>query len=231
MIKLFKGIFLFLLTVIILFSALAFISGKAYLFKAVYYNFAGIDDYKIFSNNMVAAGKSLPWPMSTSYNKVSSSDTLNELLAEIKTVAVLVIKNDSLLYEKYWDGYSDSSLSNSFSIAKSITGLLIGVAIKDGKIKSVDELVGNYLPEFKKGLAAKLRIKDLLTMSSGSNWDESYSNPLSVTTESYYGTDLYKTATDVKIEKEPGTYHTYKSGDTELLGLVVEKATGRSLSD
>ena len=231
MIKLFKGIFLFLLTVIISFSVLAFISGKAYLFKAVYYNFAGIDDYKIFSNNMVAAGKSQLWPVSTSYNKVSSPDTLNEILAELETVAVLVLKNDSLLYEKYWDGYSDSSLSNSFSIAKSITSLLIGIAIKDGKIKSVDELVGNYLPEFKEGLAAKLRIKDLLTMSSDSNWDESYSNPLSLITESYYGNDLYKTATGVKIEKEPGTYHTYKSGDTELLGLVVEKATGRSLSD
>src|SRR5688500_4491576 len=67
-------------------------------------------------------------------------------------------------------------------------------------------------------------------MSSGSNWYESYLNPLSVTTESYYGSDLYKTATGVKIVKEPGTYHSYKSGDTELLGLILEKATGRSIS-
>ena len=229
--KFFKGILLFLLAVIMLFSVYAFATGKTYLFKAVYYNFAGIDDYKIFSNNTIAAGKPQPWPVSTSYNKVSSPDTLNDLLAELKTVAVLVIRNDSLLYEKYWDGYSDSSFSNSFSVAKSITSLLIGIAIKEGKIKSVDEPVGDYLPEFKEGLAAKLSIKDLLTMSSGSNWDESYSNPLSVTTESYYGADLYKTATGVKIVKEPGTYHTYKSGDTELLGLIVEKATGRSLSD
>ena len=146
-------------------------------------------------------------------------------------MAVLVIKNDSLLYEKYWDGYSDSSWSNSFSMAKSITSLLTGIAIKEGKIKSVDELVSNYLPEFKEGLAAKLKIKDLLTMSSGSNWDEAYANPLSVTTESYYGSDLYKTATGVKIVKEPGTYHTYKSGDTELLGLVLKKQRERSLSE
>lgn len=229
--KFLKGFLLLLLAVIVLFSAFAFASGKTYLFKAVWYNFAGIDDYKIFSNNIVGAGKPQPWPVSTFYNKVSSPDTLNDLLAELETVAVLIIKNDSLLYEKYWDGYSDSSFSNSFSVAKSITSLLIGAAIKEGKIKSVDEPVGNYLPGFKEGLAAKLRIKDLLTMSSGSNWDESYSNPLSVTTESYYGNDLYKTATGVKIVKEPGTYHTYKSGDTELLGLVVEKATGRSLSD
>jgi CubicO group peptidase (beta-lactamase class C family) len=229
--KFFKGILIFLLSVIILFSAFAVVSRKTYLFKAVYYNFAGIDDYKIFTNNKVANGKSQPWAVSALYNKIDSPDTLNELLEELKTVAVLVIKNDSLVYEKYWDGYSDSSLSNSFSIAKSITSLLIGSAIKEGKIKSVEEPVGNYLPEFNEGLAADLKIKHLLTMSSGSNWDESYANPLSITTESYYGTDLYKTATGVKIVKKPGTYHTYKSGDTELLGLIVEKATGRSLSD
>jgi len=228
--KFFKGILLFFLAIIILLSVYAFATGRTYLFKAVYYNFAGIDDYKIFDNNTVTAGKAQPWPVSDSYNKVSSPDDLNQLLAELKTVALVVIKNDSLLYEKYWDGYSDSSLSNSFSVAKSITSLLIGAAIKEGKIKSVDEPVGNYLPEFKEGLAVKLRIKDLLTMSSGSNWDESYSNPLSVTTESYYGSNLYKTATGIKILKEPGTYHSYKSGDTELLGLVLEKATGKSIS-
>lgn len=228
--KFFKGILLFLLAIVVLFTGYAFASGKTYLFKAIYYNFAGIDDYKIFDNNTVPVGNAQPWPVSDAYNKITSPDDLNRLLAELKTVAVVVIKNDSLLYEKYWDGYSDSSLSNSFSVAKSITSLLIGTAIKEGKIKSVDEPVGNYLPEFKEGLAAKLRIKDLLTMSSGSNWDESYSNPLSVTTESYYGSDLYKTATGVKIVKEPGTYHSYKSGDTELLGLVLEKATGKSIS-
>src|SRR5436190_17083719 len=230
MMKFFKGILIFLLSVIILFCAFAVISGKTYLFKAVYYNFAGIDDYKIFSNNKVANDKSQPWPVSPLYNKISSPDTLNALLAELKTVAVLVIKNDSLLYEKYWDGYSDSSLSNSFSMAKSITSLLIGAAIKEGKIKSVDEPVGNYLPGFKEGMAAELKIKDLLTMSSGSNWDESYANPLSVTTEIYYGTDAYKTATSVSIVQPPGKTHVYKSGDTQLLGLIVEKATGKSLS-
>lgn len=228
--KFFKGILLFLLAIVILFTGYAFATGKTYLFKAIYYNFAGIDDYKIFDNNMVPAGNAQPWPVSDAYNKITSPDDLNRLLAELKTVAVVIIKNDSLLYEKYWDGYSDSSLSNSFSVAKSITSLLIGTAIKEGKIKSVDEPVGSYLPEFKEGLAAKLRIKDLLTMSSGSNWDESYANPLSVTTESYYGSDLYKTATGVKIVKEPGTYHSYKSGDTELLGLILEKVTGKSIS-
>jgi CubicO group peptidase (beta-lactamase class C family) len=228
--KIFKWIALFLLAIIILFSAYAFASGKTYLFKAVYYNFAGIDDYKIFNNNTVVTGIPQPWPNGASYNKITTPGDLSQLLSDLKTVALVVIRNDSLLFEKYWDGYSDSSLSGSFSVAKSITSLLIGAAIKEGKIKSVDEPVGTYLPEFREGLAAKLTIRHLLTMSSGSNWDESYSNPLSVTTESYYGSDLYKTATGVKIVREPGTYHSYKSGDTELLGLILEKVSGKSVS-
>ena len=225
-----KRFFLFLLILVALFSGYAVVSGKTYLFKAVWYNFAGIDDYRIFTNDTVTAGVGQPWPVSQNYNKVNSTDDLNSLLKRLKTIAVVVIKNDSLLYEKYWDGYSDSSWSGSFSMAKSITSLLVGAAIKEGKIKSVDEAVSNYLPEFNEGLAAKLKIKDLLTMSSGSNWDEAYANPFSITTEAYYGSDLHKTATRVRIKKEPGTYHDYKSGDTELLGLIVEKATGKSLS-
>lgn len=228
--KFFKRFFLFLFLIIFLFSGYAVVFGKMYLFKAVYYNFAGIDDYQIFSNDTVAAARPQPWPVAASVNKIDQPITLQNVLTQLKTVAVIVIRNDSLLYEKYWDEYSDSSLSNSFSMAKSITSLLIGAAIKEGKIKSVEEPVSNYLPEFKQGMAANLKIKHLLTMSSGSNWDESYANPFSITTESYYGGDLYATATGVKIKKEPGTFHSYKSGDTELLGLIVEKATGKSLS-
>jgi CubicO group peptidase (beta-lactamase class C family) len=228
--KIIKWFFLFILLIVVLFSGYAVVSGKTYLFKAVYYNFAGIDDYKIFTNDTIAAGTPQPWPVAEKFNTIKVPDSLAALLEKMKTVALVVIKNDSLLYEKYSDGYSDSSLSNSFSVAKSITSLLVGIAIREGKIKSVDDLVSGYLPGFKEGLAAKLTIKHLLTMSSGSNWDEAYSNPFSITTESYYGSDVYKTAMKVKITKEPGSYQTYKSGDTELLALIVEKATGQSLS-
>jgi CubicO group peptidase (beta-lactamase class C family) len=142
-----------------------------------------------------------------------------------------MIKNDSVITEKYWDGYSDSSLSGSFSMAKSITSLMIGAAIKEGKIGSVNDAVGKYLPEFAEGDKSKIKIADLLTMSSGTDWNESYIDPFSVTTEAYYGSNLYKTATGVKAIHPPGTLHYYKSGDTQLLGLILEKATGRSLSE
>lgn len=229
--KLIKRILRVLALFILVFSLFAWISGRTYLFKAAYYNFAKIDDYKHFTNNTVATGNFQPWQVSKQYNKAVLPDTLTNLLENLKSVGLLMIKNDSIVFEKYWDGYSDSSLSGSFSMAKSITSLLIGVAIKEGKIKSVQESVGDFLPEFKEGEKAKLKIIDLLTMSSGTNWDESYINPLSVTAELYYGADAYKTATGVKMVKQPGSIHEYKSGDTQLLGLLLEKATGSSLSD
>jgi CubicO group peptidase (beta-lactamase class C family) len=228
--KIIRGFFITIFSIILLAVIAVLVSGKTYLFKAVYYNYAGIDDYKIFTNDTVATSAPQPWAVAEQYNKVKPPDSLTQLLETYKSVGVVVIKNDSLLYEKYWDGYSDSSFSGSFSMAKSITSLLIGAAIKDGKIQSVDELVSNYIPEFKEGMGATMKIKDLLTMSSGSNWDEAYNNPLSVTTEAYYGSSVANLVKKVKIEKTPGTYHTYKSGDTELLGLILEKATGKSLA-
>ena len=231
MIKFFKRFFIGLLLLLALLSILALVTGRTYLFKAVAYNFADIDDYKVFSNNEVASGSPQPWFLSSAFNKDSLPNDLESELLNLQSIALLVVKNDSLLFEKYWRGYSDSSLSGSFSMAKSITGLLVGIALKEGKIGSLNDPVSKYIPEFKEGEKSKVKIIHLLTMSSGSDWDESYSNPLSVTTEIYYGSDAYKTATGVNIIREPGTYHDYKSGDTQLLGMIVENATGKSLSE
>lgn len=206
------------------------LTGNGYLYKMVRYNFADIDDYKIFDNDTVQASATpLLWQTDPTYTSVIP-DSLNEYLSSLKTVALLLIQNRKIKVEKYWMGYSDSALSNSFSMAKSITGLLVGAAIREGKIKSVNEAVAAYLPEFRTPEKSILRIVDLLTMSSGSDWNESYSNPFSVTTQAYYGSDIYKVATNIQIVKPPGSYHSYKSGDTQLLGLIVEQATGKSLS-
>lgn len=229
--KFLKKLLYVLIIIVIVFSALVLVTGKTYLFKSVIYNFSNIDDYTIFNNNKVMAAKAIPWFISSNYNKVEYPDSLNSLLEKLSTVGLLMIKNDSIVMEKYWGGYSDSSLSGSFSMAKSITSILIGVAIKEGLIKSVEQPVGDFIPEFKEGEKSKLRIVDLLTMSSGTNWDESYWNPLSVTAEIYYGTDAYKTATGVSMIHQPGTFHNYKSGDTQLLGLILLKATGKTLSE
>ena len=230
--RILKFVFITLIILLGAFSGYAVLSGKTYLFKAAYHNFSAIDDYTIFENNKVAKAKVVkPWPLADQYNQQAYPDSLNHLLEALRTVGVLMIKNDSILFEKYWDGYSDSSLSGSFSVAKSITSILIGVAIKEGKIKSVDQPVGDFLPAFAIGDKAAVKIKDLLTMSSGTDWNESYWKPLSVTAEAYYGSDLVKPATEVKMDTQPGSFHKYKSGDTQLLGLILEKVTGKKLSE
>lgn len=218
-----------LITLAILFL-LPLLTGNAYLYKMIRYNFADIDDYKIFDNNIVAAGSNPRyWEKSDDYTN-SIPDTLDEYLTRLKSVALLVIQNKKIRVERYWQGYSDNTVSGSFSMAKSIVSLLVGAAIKEGKISSVEDPVSKYLPEFNEGERAQLKIVHLLTMSSGSDWCEDYANPFSVTTRAYYDKDLSGTAQSVKFKHTPGTLFSYKSGDTQLLGLIVEKATGKSLA-
>jgi len=231
MIKTLRRLAIFLVVLIAAFALFAVISGKTFLFKAVAYNFADIDDYKIFTNRSVNTGTPQPLATSPEINKNNLPHSLDSLLRHLQTVAFLIIRDNQVIAEQYWEGYTDSSLSNSFSMAKSVVSLLIGVAIKEGRISSVNDPVGKYLPAFNEGRKKDLKIVDLLTMSSGSDWDESYANPLSVTTEIYYGNHANETAVGVNIVKQPGTEHKYKSGDTQLLGIILEKVTGKSLSD
>jgi CubicO group peptidase (beta-lactamase class C family) len=219
------GIPLLLLNIYILFS------GKTYLYKALAYNFVDINDNDIFIQRKVNAANGIEWPLHVNYNKMSAPDYLTRMLEQYRSIAFVIIKNDSVLFEKYWEGYSDKSLSNSFSMAKSIIGILTGIAVDEGKIKSLDQPVADFIPEFKEGKKSRITIRHLLMMASGLDWDEAYANPLSVTTEAYYGTDLYKVAVNQNVIGEPGKAFIYQSGNTELLGIILEKATGKNLSE
>ncbi len=219
------------LTVVIIIS-IAWFFTPYYLRQALTYWHPGIDDYKIFENRVVKASPTpIPWAKAKSYNSKELSQTLRDTLEHYKSIAYLIIQNDSLLYEEYWEGYGPESYSNSFSMAKSFVSLLIGAAIDEGKIKSVDDPVYKYIPHLNQGKSKELTIRNLLTMSSGSNWDESYSSPMSMTTQAYYGNDLQGLAEKLHVVEQPGKYFNYKSGDTQLLSLIVKAATGKSLSD
>ena len=206
-------------------------ADKHYLYKALYHNLPDIDDHRIFAQRKIdAPRKAQPWPLATNYNKVPLPDELVQLHLDIESVAFLLVHNDSILYEQYWDGYSEESISNTFSVAKSVVSMLVGVAIKEGHIRSVEQPVADFLPEFREGNKGKIRIKHLLWMSSGLNWDESYINPFSITTEAYYGDNLKKLVDRLEAVEEPGREFIYKSGDTQILGFVLQAATGKSLS-
>jgi len=207
------------------------ITGNSYIYKALIYNFADIDDLDIFDTRTIASDKPQPWPVATDYNKKKISDDLLHELEKNRSIAFLVIKDDSIRYEQYWDHYDQHSYSNSFSMAKSIVSVLVGVALEEGKIKNLDEPVGNYLPHFKEGKNGILTIREVLMMSSALNWDESYSSLFSITTKAYYGSDLKKLMDAVSVVDIPGKKFEYMSGNTLILSMVVEKATGMTLSD
>ena len=217
--------------IIIIVLGIAFLAAPSYLRKALIYLYAGIDDQYKFETRTIKAGKAIPWKVSANYNKTKASDSLHKSIESYKTIAYLVIQNDSIRYEEYWDHYSDSSVTNAFSATKSIISLLIGIAIDEGKIKSVDQKVSDFFTEFAEGYGKELTIKHLLTMSSGLNWDESYGSPFSKTTQAYYGSDLKKLIMNLKVTSQPGKEFNYLSGNTQLLAFILAKATGKHLAD
>ncbi|MCW3085034.1 MAG: beta-lactamase [Bacteroidetes bacterium] len=235
--KVLKKIGKWLLIILVILNLAILISGKTYIYKGVANTYLkgrsgpSISEYEIFDNRTVKAGTEQKWHTAKNYNSGKISPELQAHFDAMKTIAFVVVKNDSLLHEQYWDGYGADSHSNSFSMAKSFVSIMVGIAIDEGKIKSIDEPVGDFLPEFKDGDNAKLTIKHLLTMSSGINFDENYVSPLAYPAAAYYGSDLKKLTYGYKVTEEPGKKFKYLSGNSELLAFILEKATGMKLSD
>lgn len=189
-----------------------------------------IDELKYFAFNAIAPVNPQPWPIGAKYNSILPNDSLMKLSDEFKTTALLVIHNDSLLFERYYEDYHAKAVSNSFSMAKSFTSVLIGIALKEGLINSIDQPVGNFIPEYQPAPYNKITIRHLLTMSSGLYFNESYLSPLSWPAVAYYGTDINETVLNPEIEFEPNSYFKYKGGDTQLLGMILKAVTGKSVA-
>ncbi len=202
-----------------------------YMRRAVVHMLPKIDQYPIFHNREVAAGDPQPWPFAAQYGSVAIDGRYIDRFAELGTVAFAVVRRDSLLFEGYWDGYGPLSHSNSFSMAKSVVSMLVGVAIEEGLIEDVNQPVADFLPDYGDFDGKPLTIEHLLTMSAGVEWDENYSGLFSKTTEAYYGNDLPRLMRRVKQVAEPGVSFKYQSGVTQLLAMVLEKATGKTLSE
>ncbi|WP_116787960.1 serine hydrolase domain-containing protein [Flavobacterium psychrotrophum] len=232
-----KNVLKLLLLTIFIVMTLMLASCKMRRF--VYYNFANITDYKIFPYR-TAKNDSIKFTFET-LEKQKAPRTLtfgnkeygfDEYLKKNKTVAFLIIKNDTLLCEKYFNGYSEASIVNSFSMAKSVTSILIGCAIDDGFIRSVEEPVIKYVPELTGKGMDEMSIKNLLQMTSGMKYNESYVNPFGDAATYYYGTNLRKALNNRETLQAPGTEFSYSSGDTQMLGLVLERALeGKNITE
>ncbi len=208
-----------------------YLATPKYIKKAIIYVFPGIEDYEIFKNRKINTGDAIPWAKSNNYMQYELKSAERDTLEHYKSIAYLVIKNDSILYEEYWDSFDSLSISNSFSAAKSVVGLLLGAAIQDGYIANINQSIGEFIPEFNKPPENNITIKNLLTMSSGLNWNESYINPFSMTTQAYYGDDINQLVLHLESVEKPGKEFKYLSGNTQLLSIIIKNATGKTLSE
>ena len=227
----------YILAIFVILNFIIILSGKSWLYKAVSVTYlkghtsSYIDDYIHFPSNSIKNGNHQEWLVSKEYNKAQLPEFIKPINDKLGTVAYVVIKNDSIIFEEYWNGYSADSSSNSFSMAKSWISTLVGIAIKEGKIESINQKACDFLPEFCEGDNSKITIKHLLTMSSGLDWDEDYHDPLGQTAEAYFAPNLKKQMMRLKAVEPPGEIFKYHSSCSQLLAFIVESATGQSVNE
>lgn len=158
---------------------------------------------------------------------------LEKFLELTNTTAFIVLHGDQLLYEAYFNGSSREAIQGSFSAAKSFTSTLIGIAIDEGYIQSLDDSITAYLPELldRDPRFAAITIRHLITMSSGLRWDRSESNPFSDDFLTYYSPDLRETALASEIIEAPGQTFRYNDYNPLLLGMILERVTSMSVAE
>lgn len=237
-IKILKKMLLYLIIFLFAITVILNLTGNKYFFRAIGLTYlqgnktSNISDAKDFDNNVIKTSNPQNWKLHANYNKAILSNELVKELEQYKTAAFLVIKDGKILQEHYWEPYSEKSLTNSFSMAKSLVTLLAQKAIEDGYIKSWEEPITDYLPEYKDDLnAQKCTIADLSKMTSGFDWKEDYYFPLNPTSKAYYGKNMDEVVLNRKFIQTPNTEWKYLSGNTQLLGYIITRATKKTLSE
>ena len=193
---------------------------------------ASIDDYKFFDNVEIKKSDSLfEWPKHNLYNQVGSSKTLDSVHKKNETVAFLIIKNDSIIKEDYFLGYDENSMTNSFSMSKSIISFLFLKSIEEGTIPSLNSKLTDYFPAFNESNGGNVTLSDLSTMSSGLVWEENYKDLMGITAQAYVTKDLNKLMMGSKFSGDSGDKFKYLSGNTQLLAMAIEKANSSTIQE
>lgn len=193
---------------------------------------------KIFPTRVVKAGTNVyPLPMASAsfdvdYDFQKTRWTTDTFMAANHLSGLLVIKNGKILIERYGLGRTAKDRWTSFSVGKSVTSTLIGAAIRDGFIKSLDAEVTDYIPALKDSAYEGVTIRNLLTMSSGVKWNEDYSDPNSDVAKFASGTPgpngespIVAYMARLPREAKPGTKFVYKTGESDLIGVLLSNAT------
>jgi len=157
---------------------------------------------------------------------------LDEYLEFTNTTAFIIIHDDQLVYEAYFHGTDRQSSLMTFSVTKAFTSTLIGIAIEEGFIRNLDEPITEYIPELlnRNPGFKEITLRHLITMTSGLRWERSESNPFSDDFVTYYSPDLRTVALHSEIVQAPGQRFVYNDYNPLLLGIVLERATGMSVS-
>ena len=227
-------------TPVLVFFTLLILLSSCHVGRFFWWNFADLGDGEKFQSLPVDK------PASTFYfyssgneqfkipsenNSQGKWQSFEEFLIDHSTVAFLVLRNDTIIYENYFDKYSSESLIPSFSVSKAFVSALTGIAIGEGYIKSVEDPVTNYLTFLKNPGFDKITIEHLLNMRSGIKFRESYATPFADAPRYYYGRNLRKYVTKLKTEQNPDKIYNYLSVNTLLLSMIIEKASGQKLND
>ena len=236
--RLIKRTLLWAVGIIALLVALCFLTGNGHIPRGVWFTYLKgrsgpeIDDRDFFPSSAIPAPAPAPWPLHRDHGHRALTAAEEQVLQGNSTVGFVIIKNDSLLFEQYWNGWNKDSVSNSFSVAKSYVSVLTGIAMQEGRINDVFQKVGSFLPEFDDAeCKKKIDLHHLLTMSTGLDWSESGADPFSDNAKGYYGYDVSDLARSQPCRDDPGVSFDYISGSTQIMVDVLEKAYGTSLAD
>jgi len=241
--------FISILIVILVFFSVKY--SPTYVYRLIRFNVADVYDYKYFENRHIKASDSAfrfkrklnaRYVESLFHDKVISTgnNSLDEWAEKSKTTALIFIQRDTIIYEKYFNGFDRESYFHSQSMAKSFISFLIGAAIDDGLIKSINDPMTKYIPELEKrdSRFEKITIKDLLMMRSGLKYNTSTLPLLHIHAPwhdeavGYYHENVRKLLLEkVEISNEPGKYFQYCNYNTSYLGLIIERATGKTVSE
>lgn len=228
------------IAIVVLIVAVAVTISSCTFGRLLKYNYSGVDDYKIFPERPLRASTE-PWRFPEDFDTGLVPEritfdgrvdvSLDDLLAENDTLAFLVIKNDVLVAERYYNGHDRAARSLSFSMAKSFTSILIGCAIRDGLIGDVRDPVSRYVPELADAGFDRVTIEHLMQMTAGVRYKESDSL-LRKHPYWYYADNLEERLLRLKLKREPGTKWEYSSGENMLLALILKRVLApRTITD
>src|SRR5699024_10702936 len=167
--------------------------------------------------------------------KWEDKTTLESYIEENRVGGIVVLQDDKIKLEVYGEGVNKNTLWTSYSVAKSISSLLVGVALKEGDISSLDDKLEKYIPELKGKDYGKVSVRQLLTMTSGIDWNEDYADPNSDVAQMYLQpcegevAHILPYMKSLEFSHQPGEKWNYSTGETDLVGILIQKATGKDM--